>query len=691
MKIPLPPIGISPVPTPHFPTAHQAVIFRASEFVSFDRLARLLRTTRENIERTALQMGITEETVSDIWLNNGYITIIRSMWSLLPYSQLTELLGTDCESLARTLRDEDFLDIKLGQKPDCKPVIWRELTEDEEKATKHIADIMNSLDTSGVKPFDFKYTVPELRLAGEERVKTRMIYLFSGLYKNAFDVDSQKYCSDELLDAYRKCGINAVWTQGVLSSLTEFPFDPSYSRGYEARLERLAEFTKRLDKFGIRLFLYINEPRAMPESFFEKYPQLRGHERNKENICMCTSAPEVKAYLADAIERICKAAPLLGGFFTITRSENVTNCFSHSTPDSCTCPRCKALGVGRVIGDVIRCIREGADRVSRDIKVIAWSWAWNEDNLEIIENLPENVILQSQSELHIPFTFGGISGKVVDYSMSIIGPGERARSEWAAARRRGLEVSAKVQVNTSWECSTVPSLPVYPKTERHIQNVLDEGVSHLMLTWTLGGYPSIGLSRLARFFFDKAEVPSLSEAEQNATESFSAAFSEFPFDIKVLYNGPQNAGPSNLLYTEPTGYRATMTCYAYDDTEKWRSIYPPQVFEAQLSKLCEKWEEGLNLLERDNEGETAIMANAAYCCFRSSLNQFRFYGARGRNDRKAMLCEAKNELGLAQRMLKLMNKNAAIGFEAANHYYYSKRMLCEKILNCSYIINMLSD
>ena len=80
------------------------------------------------------------------------------------------------------------------------------------------------------------------------------------------------------------------------------------------------------------------------------------------------------------------------------------------------------------------------------------------------------------------------------------------------------------------------------------------------------------------------------------------------------------------------------------------------------------------------------MAEAAYCIFRSSLNQIRFIRARDRGDTAEMLKMAEAELETASKMLFLMNKNAAIGFEAANHYYFSKGELAEKILNCHYII-----
>ncbi len=35
-----------------------------------------------------------------------------------------------------------------------------------------------------------------------------------------------------------------------------------------------------------------------------------------------------------------------------------------------------------------------------------------------------------------------------------------------------------------------------------------------------------------------------------------------------------------------------------------------------------------------------------------------------------------------------MNKNVAIGYEAANHYYFSKGQIVEKIVNCEYLIDV---
>lgn len=688
----LPPIGKEAIPLPHFPTRHQAFLFRAYEYVPTAKIASILGTSEENVRRAAEEMGLPDYDPDDLWLTRGYITIIRRMWHILPYEQLLALLDMDEETLARILREEDFLGIKLSAKPHCKPVSWRELSAEERRQTNVIRQIMRTLDVSGKAPFAFDYRVPRLTFSGEERIATRMIYAFSGLYEHAFDVDSKQFLPDEQLEAYRSLGINGIWTQGLLSRLAPFPFDPSLSEGYEACLARMRAMTERLAAYGIKLYVYLNEPRGLPLSFFDGRPELRGHVCDDE-ACLCTSSEAVSAYLSDAVESVCRAVPLLGGFFTITRSENLTNCYSYAGEPSrpCTCPRCRDKSVGEVIGATLGAILDGVRRVSDDMKVFAWSWRWDSFSEEIIRALPKGVILLSQSELDMPFEIGGVRGNVLDYSMSITGPGERAKNEWRVARECGLEIGAKVQVNTTWEASTVPAIPVSPSIDAHMRRLSDEGVSHLLLSWTLGGYPCRNLAAAAKYFYESCTAEPSDEATDEAERLFAEAFAEFPFHIGGLYRGPQNAGPSNLLFEKPTGYRATMTCFAYDDLETWRSIYPTDVYEAQYARLCEKWEQGLCRLPKDDTREVAIMARAAACLFRSSLHQIRFIRARDEGRVADALAAAAAELTVAEEMLSLMNRNAAIGYEAANHYYFSKGQLAEKILNCHHLLSTLSN
>ena len=146
----LPRLGKDAIPLSHFPTKHQAFIFRAAEYVPTEKIAKILGTTKDNIEKAISDMGLPCYDPGDVWLEKGYITIIRRMWHILPYEQLLELLGMDAEALAVILREEDFLDVKLGNKPLCERVTWRELTEEEltereELRSEYIAEFRRTL------------------------------------------------------------------------------------------------------------------------------------------------------------------------------------------------------------------------------------------------------------------------------------------------------------------------------------------------------------------------------------------------------------------------------------------------------------------------------------------------------------------------------------------------------------------
>ena len=690
MKFELPKLGKAPTAFPHFPTPVCAFVFRALEFFSYEKIAALLGTTPEHIRALALDMGITKEEKSDVWLKKGYITIIRAMWHLLPYEQLLQLLEVEADELAVLLREEDFLDIKLKEKPVCAPLSWKPLSAQEKEALQGIKASMEQLSLDGKEPFKFQYIMPDVEFSGKEVFGTRMIYLFSGLYQKSFDVDSEEYCSDELLESYRRVGINGIYTQGVLYMLSEFPFEPSLSQGWQKRLENLKNLTERCAKYGIKVYLYLNEPRSMHKAFFEKYPHMMGHVEDEEHVCMCTSTKEVQDYIKNAVESICRAAPLLGGFFCMAKSENLTNCYSHiHQRGACSCPRCKERSIGEVIGELFAAIREGADRVSRDIKVFDYSWDGDdlETRFEIIDHLPERVGVESICESRVPYEIGGVKSTLEDYSLNIIGPGERSLAMWRRAKARGLETVAKLQINTTWECSTVPALPVLDKIDCFMEKLVEEGVDHLQLSWTLGGYPSVNLLYACKYFFEHAKIPQLSENMKKAAKLFSDAFSHFPSHIRTAYMGPQNAGPATLFYEAPTGYDATMACFAYDDLKGWSGIYPTDVFEEQLQKLCTGWKEGMELMGDDESEGFWQMARAGYSLFRASLNLTRFIRLRDNGGTKAELSAiVLDEKENAMEMLGLMNEDPAIGFEAANHYYFSRFGLCEKVVNCDYLL-----
>ncbi len=820
---------------PHFPTQMQAFIFRMWDMIPCARIAKVLKTTTDKIEKVAYDMGLAPQKISNIWLTRGYITIIRSAWHVLPYNQLLELLDWSEEKLAYVMREDDFLGIKLGNKPDCDEVIYRELTAEEKAQTKLLIQNMQRFvdpyqSRSAKEPFDLfacqrtaavlKREKPEyaveiteewgicdltgaenvpsfvklfqkdlkdyfgfncqvtesirniiLRLDGtlsdEEEyyevsaedneivvtaaqavgilrglmhllregrtfggayvrrgtqrcvpaVKTRYIYSFCGLYTNAFDNEPTVSYPDELLRAYARLGVNGVFTQAVLYKMTPFPFDPSMSDGWRERLENLKRTVAHLKKYGIKLYLYLNEPRSMALVFFEKFPELKGFEQNGY-ADLCTTVPEVREYLSNAVVTLCSAAPDLGGFFVITRSENPTNCYSHIglSSDVQTCPRCAKRKSTEVIAEVHNVINRAAKRVNHGIITFANTWQWmtlfsQEETAECMHLLDSDIPILCISEESLDFVCGGVKNAVEDYSISKVGPSELSLKNWKLAKEAGHEIAAKVQFNNTWECSTVPFIPAFDLIRKHMKNLAKIGIEHLMLSWTLGGYPSDNLEMISDYFFktdeerindpyeELLEMKYENHAQQvkESAECFSEAFAEFPFDVGVAYVGPHNAGVSNLLYMQPTGFQATMTCYCYDDLQAWRGIYPLEIFEKQWQLLRDKWQEGMKKLEEIGECELLDMAQACDCIFTSCCNQIQFIRLRDESEqpysndtKKAMCTLLESEIRAAQRLYSVMQRNPSIGYEAANHYYYNQSMIKEKIISCRYILEQLS-
>ena len=250
------------------------------------------------------------------------------------------------------------------------------------------------------------------------------VYSYFALYGDPLMNPEFDPFPDALLCEYAKMGVRGVWLQGILYQLIEFPFAPEMSRGHETRMRNLNSLIERAGRYGISVYLYLNEPRSMNDAFFKKRPELRG-EREDDFYAMCTSRPEVKRYLEDGMKQLFAEAPGLGGFFTITMSENLTNCYSRSK-GPLTCPRCAARKPWEVVAEVNNLMARGAHASAPNARAIAWSWAWGDEwAAKVPALLTEGQIVQCVSEERLATNVGGVAGVVRDYSISQPGPGKR--------------------------------------------------------------------------------------------------------------------------------------------------------------------------------------------------------------------------------------------------------------------------
>ncbi len=723
---------------PHFPTRMHTFIWRNWPVVEIERLAKVLETSTENVRKVAESMGLPEQhPIAKEDRNRIYITLIRRNWHLLPYDQLLTLLDMSAEELAYSLREDDFLYIKLGRlKPQCEPLKYEPPSDETQKRCAEIKQIVqdhfrNEWQNPAEERF---YFIEELSQADpnfkkdtsvKPRFSPRYIYSYFALYGDPLMNPELDPYPEGLLQKLAALGVDGVWMHVVLRQLAPSEIFPEFGEDHETRLQNLRKLVERAKQYGISIYLYMNEPRAMPESFFEDHPDMKGVQEG-DHFTVCTSNPKVRQWLTDSLAYVFEQVPDLGGVFTITASENLTNCASHHRHKEC--PRCKDRTAAEIIAEVNQAIETGVHRGNPDAKVIVWDWGWRDEWAgDAIRKLPKNVWFMSVSEWSKPIERGGVKTAVGEYSISVVGPGPRATRHWAIAEEAGLKTMAKVQINNTWELSAVPYLPVLDLTAEHCTNLLSSGVDGMMLSWTLGGYPSPNL-KLIRMF-DREPVPSKEKAldelavelfgtdgasfGRKAWSAFSKAFQEYPYNGSVLYRCPAQYGPSNLLYPTPTNYPSTMIGFPYDDVDGWRGPYPADIFAQQFGKIVTGWKEGLIDLEKavantPQEKKQAAQsqlrfAKAACLHFATVANQTRFSVLRdellnqknslSEEDRKQKIDTIKDiiqeEIIIARELFALTRRDSRIGFEASNHYYYLPVDLMEKVLNCQFILNHL--
>jgi hypothetical protein len=846
-----------PVPELHFPDRLHTFVWRNWELANADRMAKVVGTTPEKVLAIGASMGLpTKPHLTEDQLRRIYITVIRQNWHVLPDDQLMELLGWDPQHYEYTLKEDDFLWIKLGLlKPRCGRLRYEEpsaatrrraaeikrqvretfgsaIDDAGEPAFQFVADLSSTLvpavpnpasppaegevDLSRgwcLRPPGEGARIPdrvldgfrsylqsafgcEVVMAGENapHAKTMDVRVDAGMGQGAgsFQVNVERelirvvgqdvtgvqqglyYLQDQMeerqgpylpmgsvqratqldpryvysyfalygdplmeadidpfpegfLEKLARVGVNGVWLQAVLRTLSPSRIFPEFGEGWETRLENLSKLVERAQHYGVKIHLYLNEPRSMPAEFFDKHLSTKGtyDVHDPEYFALCTSAPEVRDWIAESLAHVFSQVPGLGGIFTITASENLTNCYSHGQAQYC--PRCSQRTGAEVVAEVIQTFRDGVRRSSSEAKVIAWDWGWGTDWVRngpdpagVIERLPKDVALLSVSEWDSPVDRGGFHTKVGEYSISVVGPGPRALRHWSLAQHRGLRAMAKVQWSATWEISAVPYVPVPNLIVQHCENLRKASIEGLMLSWTVGGYPSPNFDAAQAFYFSPA--PALDIALRRAAErryggeaapaileawkTFSRAFEEYPYGV-AIYTIPTQHGPANPLRLHATGYRAAMMLFPYDDYKTWAGPYPVETVEKQFEKMAMMWEPGLasfrEALQRVPPHQQAAaqkdlgIAETCHLHFRSVANQIRFYSLRtewesANSQDRARLAAlmtriAEDEIQVARGQFALSRQNSAIGYEASNQYYYRSLGLVEKVINCNRVID----
>ncbi len=719
---------VAPFP---FPDALSAYVWRNWGLVPTERLAAVVGATVADMNEIAGEMGLAPNPhVLSEWRRRGYITIARRNWHLLPYDQLIRLLDMTRGEFAFCLKEDDSLFAKMGLlKPACSRLEWsRGAAMAGSEGRRRIASVLaeEGIDpNAGEEPrfaFVKEYAAAE---SGESTVHEavrrksafdfRMIASYFADYGDPLADDEISSFPDGLLQKLEKEGVNAVWMHVVLNTLVKDPKYPEFGIGSERRIANLRKLVARADRYGIKVYLYLNEPRCVTEPFFAEDGRsgMRGvSNKAKNTVALCTSSPETIRWLRDSVKSLFSQVRGLGGALTITMSENLTNCASNGRKEEC--PRCRGRSVADIVLEVNRTIAEGIAEGDPSAELIVWNWGWPAGiEQEVFRGLPKNNCrVMHVSENGMPVTVGGTTVELNDYSIAIVGPGERAKAYWAEAEKCGLPVVAKVQACCSWELASFPYLPVMDLVAEHARNLEREGVRSVMLSWSCGSAPAPNLRVYGGETLDDIACDlygaKAAPVARRAWTAFSKGFRRYPFDLVAAYKGPQHWGPANPLYPRATGYEATMVGMPYDALDfgrwdnKWNGRFPADAWLKRFEEVANGFAEGCRLFaevpplvndpaKRKAAERELAMFRAEEMHFRSVVDQSRFILARNAGDKKSMRKFALKEVETAKAYLPLARADSRIGYECSNHYFFVPRDVVEKIVGCRLLVAELPD
>ncbi|MFH0962614.1 MAG: hypothetical protein V2A58_01235 [Planctomycetota bacterium] len=393
--------------------------------------------------------------------------------------------------------------------------------------------------------------------------------------------------TDDYLRRIADHGMDAIWMHCLLRETVPTAL---FGKVSPKPLDTIRRLVDRAARHGIRLYLFVNEPRGLPSNhpFWKTHEHVRGQpvtfgpwlDDAGTQYALCTSSPAVREFLEDGFASLFRKVPSLGGLIMITASEAHSHCYSHyprglenhediniaswgKAPFEC--PRCAPRKPAEVVAELIRTIRDGVRSASPTADLIAWGWSWiiiePDPQVELIGMLPKDVSILSDWERGGSKYVCGKRYPLDEYSFSYVGPSPLFKRRSAVARANGLRVLAKLQIGTTHELAAVPYLPLPVLLAKKLAGLRRLRVDGYLGCWIFGGAvspmtklagamsraqelaPAQAVRDLARSEFHDRSAP----AAVRAWNRFADAWKRYPFSISLLYYGPMNYAVAHPL------------------------------------------------------------------------------------------------------------------------------------------------
>ncbi|MCB9781992.1 MAG: hypothetical protein H6751_03395, partial [Candidatus Omnitrophica bacterium] len=270
-------------------------------------------------------------------------------------------------------------------------------------------------------------------------------------------------------------GYNTVFVSGGnLHALSKSDWIPELKdRQNPALLDNLQTSVRKAKEYGLRTFAFIDTRQKYPKDHpvFKNHPEIRGALTWKEDgeYVLCTEHPLVQRYLRDSIKDVFEAAPELDGITVIIGGEGFYHCFMRpfDAPKGHTnCKRCEAIGAETVVANLCNLLAESAREVNPEAIVAAWPYSaahvWSADEAQVgmLEKFGPGTALLTEIEKDEYVKKGeSINKHLWDYSIDLIGPGEKAKKQIEICNEKGIPVFLKSEPELSFEAPRLSHIP----------------------------------------------------------------------------------------------------------------------------------------------------------------------------------------------------------------------------------------
>ncbi len=551
------------------------------------------------------------------------------------------------------------------------------------------------------------------------------------------DDDPNDYYPDAYLNRLAHAGINGLWIPGLLRKLVASTCIPELGPR-EHRLEKLKAVVAKAARYGIRIYLFCIEPRALPKG----HPALVAHpEITGAGNTLCSSQPLVREYIREVMQSLFTEVPELAGIINIFCGERPTTCYWRDEEFAAQCPTCSQRSQGEVLAESLNAFMDGIRAAGSQADVMAWTYFIGKNReaspiapmLEVMKRTDPRVIWLGNFEHGGEKELCGKQVRIHEYSLSYLGPSSDFVAMAKAAIESGRTIHAKLQIGTSYELSSVPYIPAPGIEYEKIRIATELGVTGSMMTWIPGGFPSPMLKAAGEAVFEPRlphdaflrRIAAIYWGEATAAgvaaswKIFDEAWQRYPFAHAGLYWGPITRGPAYQLHLEREARLAKPYNFGFtrkrepqpweDNISRWLGPFTPDELAGAFRDMAERWQGGLAKLDAarelagaDSELDRQVAVAAAIRLHAvSAANVFEFYSLRDSlleaapSDHPAIVARmsavARDDVQAAKAMLELLAREPRLGFETEIFdYSYTRPLLAEKILQVQEMLPILA-